>query len=438
MEIKLKNEEQTKEPIDELEDAINQLVEIGDTKDKEVVTGGAKIKTAGMSGVNRKMRWPQENGVILPTAQIRSADQLSWLELEIERQIFTSKNCAMPEDHERRLEALTQKRLMTSVDAGVGEEIAEVDQSVALLRDFYLPTVVASNIPTIQMPTGKMKLSMITSEGASFYKPTGEGVAVTASDLATMEAPFVAYVLKSQVDVSMELEEDSIIALLPQLRAILLQNASAAIDEAILNADASTGTQNINYYAASGGSNIDTASRFLLGFDGLIHLALNEASGMTVDVGTLDEDDFGALLGLLGKYGTDPRNVLFIMDLWTYNKARQLDCFQTMDKVGSQATLLTGQLGVVYGVPVIVCPQMAKANATGQVDQTSGNNTKGRILAVNKQMYRAGLARPVQVRTQVDEPKTSTSIVTSFRLALASYGTRASATHTALGYDVTV
>lgn len=413
---------ETKEPIDALEEAIDAIVDTNDAK----------------GDIKRKIRFPQTEGVVLPTVQTRSADQLDWLELEIERQIFKSRGLAMPDDHERRLEALTQKRVMTSVDTGVGEEITEIERSAALLRDFYLPTVVASNIPTIQMTAGKMKLSMITSQGATFYKPSGEGVAVTATDLATMDAPFTAYTLKSQIDVSLELEEDSVVALLPQLRRILLENAAAAIDEAILNADANTGTQNINYYAASGGENIDTTSRFLLGFDGLIHLALNEASGMTVSIGTLEASSFATLLGMMDKYGVDPKNVLFIMDVWTYNKARQLSEVKSLNAFGSQATILTGQLGSIWGCPILVCPQIAKSNATGQVDQTTENNTKGRIVAVNKQMWRAGLARPVQVRSQVDEPKTLTSIVTSFRLALASFGDRTTARHSTLGYNVTV
>jgi HK97 family phage major capsid protein len=420
---------ENKEPIDELEEALDGLVVTGSVKDKVVTT-----KTAGMSGFDRKIRF---GGGVLPKARALRPDDCDYWSLLLGQKLLQARGAALPVEYESRLAALSEKLAMTSAGSGSGEELVEVAQSADLLRDIYLATNVMSALPAINMPTGQMKLSQITSD-AVFYKPSAEATAVTATDLATAERDFIARTLKAQIDVSDELVEDSIIALLPQLRVILLQNAAQAIDEAILNADASTGKQNINYYAASGGSDLSTATRFLLGFDGLIHLALNEASSMTVDVGTLEIGDFISLLAKMSKYGINPKSVLFIMDLWTYLKAIQLDDVSTFDKMGAKATLSTGELAQIWGIPIIVSEQIAKSNATGQVDQTAGNNTKGRIIAVNKRSWRVGLARPVTVRTERSESKTLTSLVVSFRLALQCFGDRSSATHTALGYDVTV
>jgi len=415
---------ETKEAIDELEEAVNAVV-------KETA-----VERDRLAAFTRKIRFPQD-GVVLPKARALKPDELDYWSLLVGKQLLEARHSVLPTQYEARLQELTQKRTMTSTGTDTGAELGEVAQSLALLRDVYLETKVMSALPAVQMPSGKMKLSQITSD-AVFYKPSAEATAVTATDLATEEAEFNAATLKAQVDISDEFEEDSLLALLPSLRRILVQIAAQAIDEAILNGDASTGTQNINYYAASGGSSISTASRFLLGFDGLIHLALNEASSMTVDVGTLEAADFVAMLAKMEKYGVNPKSVLFITDLWTYLKAIQLTEVSTYDKMGEKATVSTGELSQIFGIPIIVSEQMAKANATGQVDQTSGNNTKGRIVAVNRDMWRVGLARPVQVRSERSESKTMTSFVVSFRLALQCFGTRSSAKHTALGYDVTV
>jgi HK97 family phage major capsid protein len=432
--MKLENTE-NKEPIEALVSALEVSAGLRSDGDE---ANNAVGKTAGMTGVNRKIRFAAgDGGVVLPKTQLARPEQCDYWSLLLGQTLFRAKGAALPVEYESRLVALSEKRTMTSVGTGTGEELVAVEQSADLLRDIYLATNVMSALPAINMPTGQMKLSQITSD-AIFYKPSAEATAVTATDLATAERDFIAYTLKAQIDVSDELAEDSIIALLPQLRVILLQNAAQAVDEAILNADASTGTQNINYYAASGGSALSTASRFLLGFDGLIHLALNEASGMTVDVGTLETTDFISLLAKMEKYGVNPKSVLFIMDIATYLKAIQLDGVSTFDKMGAKATISTGELAQIWGIPIIVSGQMAKANATGQVDQTAGNNTKGRIIAVNKECWRVGLARPVQVRTERSESKTSQSLIVSFRLALQCWGDRSSATHTALGYDITV
>jgi hypothetical protein len=111
-----------------------------------------------------------------------------------------------------------------------------------------------------------------------------------------------------------------------------------------------------------------------------------------------------------------------------------------MDKMGSQATLLKGQIGGIYGIPVIMSAGIAKSNATGQVDQTGGSNTKGRVLLVNKKMWKVGFRRSIRVATERSESKGLTSIVASMRLALQCFGDRSDASycHTALGYDVTV
>jgi HK97 family phage major capsid protein len=413
------------EPIEQLEEVVNEIVNPDDVKNDK------------MAGLNSKIRFPQAGDVSLPKARALNPDDCDYWSLLLGKKLLEARGAVLPVSYEARLQELSKKFTMTSTGTGTGEELAEVQQSVSLLRDIYLETKVMSTLPVVDMPTGKMKLSQISND-AVFYKPSGEGVAVTATDLTTAERDFIAYTLKAQIDVSDELDEDSLIALIPQLRKILFQNAAQAVDEAILNADASTGTQNINYYAASGGSNLSTASRFLLGFDGLIHLALNEASSMTVDVGTLEAADFVNLLAKMEKYGINTKSVLFIMDLWTYLKAIQLDEVSTFDKMGAKATISTGELAQIWGIPIIVSEQLAKSNATGQVDQTAENNVKGRIVAVNRDSWRVGLLRPTLVRSERSESKMMTTIVASFRLALQCWGDRASAKHTALGYDVTI
>lgn len=308
-----------------------------------------------------------------------------------------------------------------------------------LFADIYSATLVARLFnPIVDMASGSYELSELGD--AVFYKPSGEGVAVTATDLATAKRTLKAYTLKAQVDISDEEEEDAVIGALATIRTRLFLNAASVIDEVIVNADASTGKQNINYYAATGGSDISTASRFLVGFDGLIHYALSEVVDQKSDLTTLETADFATLIGLLGKYGDNPARCAFVVDRFVKNKSIQLDDFRTVDKLGTQATLLNGQIGQVYGVPVVLSAQIAKSNATGQVDQTGGSNTKGRIVLFNRDMWKLGFRRNVRVSVQRDEPKTLTSIVASMRIALQCLGDRSSAAycHTALGYNITV
>jgi HK97 family phage major capsid protein len=363
-------------------------------------------------------------------------------ELALCRKLLAIRGAEMPDAFEDKFQSLADKAhklTMTTDGSATGAELVDTILYNRLFNDVVNSTLVADLFaPWIQMSAGTVDLPSIGN--VTFYKPAGEGQAVTATDLATAKRSMKAYTVKAQVDISDEENEDAIIAMIPEIRAILVRNAREAIDEAILNADASTGTQNLNYYAASGGSNISTAHRLLLGFDGLIHYCLNEVTGQVSDIGSLDYDDFATLISKLGKYADDPSRCAFIIDRDVKNKAIQIEEFLTVDKMGPKATLLTGQIGQIFGVPVILSGQLAKANATGQVDQTGDNNTKGRIVLVNRDMWRLGLRRSITVEAQRDAAKTLTSLVASMRIGLQCYGDRSSADncHTALGYNVTV
>jgi HK97 family phage major capsid protein len=322
---------------------------------------------------------------------------------------------------------------MTTDSTGYGEELVPLEHHPGLWKDVMLETKVASLFEHIEMSSGKKDIS--TLGGSTFLKPAGQGQAVTAVDLATSKVTLEAFTLKVTVEVSDELDEDSVVALLPSLRQQLVLDGAACIDELLLNADATSGTENINYYGAT----IPTSSRFLIGFDGMLHLPLVDNTDMKSEQATLSAESFVALLGLMGKYGIDPKQVVFIMDLWTYLKAIQIDEVQTYDKMGVNATLLSGQLASIWGVPIIVSEQMQKADDTGVIDGTTpANNTKGRLLAVNRGMWRVGLRRAVTVRAERNEAAGKTAVTASFRLAFNCFGDRSSATHTALAYNITV
>jgi HK97 family phage major capsid protein len=363
-------------------------------------------------------------------------------ELALTRMILNARGSEMPDEYERKFQSLADrivKYTMTTGGAGTGAELIDTVMWNRLFQDVTSKTLVAGLFsPWRDMVTQSEEMPSLAD--VTFYKPAGEGQTVTATDLTTAKRTLTAYTLKAQVDISDEEDDDAIVGMIPEIRAILIRNAKEVIDEAILNADASTGKQNINYYAATGGSDIPTSHRLLLGFDGLIHYCLNEVTGQATDLSALTVDDFAALISLLGKYADDPSRCAFIIDRYVKNKAILLDDFLTTDKMGAQATLLTGQIGQVFGVPVVLSGQLVKANATGQVDQTPGSNTTGRIILVNRDMWQFGIRRNIRVAVQRDEAKTMTSIVASMRIALQCFGDRSSAaySHTALGFNVTV
>ena len=128
----------------------------------------------------------------------------------------------------------------------------------------------------------------------------------------------------------------------------------------------------------------------------------------------------------------------FIVDVNTYLASLAIDEVETVDKLGPRASLLTGQLGVLYGHPVIVSEQMRLADTDGKVTDAGNVTDTGRILVVNRGQWRIGFRRELSIETERDIQKRQNVMVVSMRIALSERsGSRSSATHTALQYNVT-
>jgi len=77
----------------------------------------------------------------------------------------------------------------------------------------------------------------------------------------------------------------------------------------------------------------------------------------------------------LGAWGLDPAEVIYIVNTDTYYNLLEDTTFQTMNQVGTQATLLTGQIGQIGGSPVLVSAEFASPGTgiAGAIAVNPGN-----------------------------------------------------------------
>jgi HK97 family phage major capsid protein len=360
--------------------------------------------------------------------------------LALGRKLLAGRGEILPDNLEDRFQILAStiaRRTMTTTSTGYGEELVDTVILPRLWEDIVLDNPVAGLFQMVDMVSKSVEVPILGD--ATFYKPAGEGQSVTATDLKTSPKPkLTACVLKAQVDVSDEEDQDAIIALLPAIRAKLIRNAKSTIDNVLLNGDTTTGATNINKY----GSAVSGNEAYLLGFDGLIHYALIEMPSFCIfDLATIEAADFATFESMLGKYSLNPQSCAYIMDEWAYRKFKFLDAFTTVEKMGAKATYLTGQLGAVGNIPVVVSPEIAKSCASGYVDGvTPSNNSKGRALLVHRPSWIFGVRKNITVAAERSEAKGQTSLVASLRIAFQCIGDRASSqySHVALGYNGTV
>ena len=365
-------------------------------------------------------------------------DGFDLVDLAVMRSLMEAQT-RRPQDYDpRALQAWRESvtRAMDSTTAGAGGELVPKEEARQLWNDINVETSVASLFETVNMPTNPFDVPLQLGD-VNWYPGTAN-LATTGTNLATAKQTLTAHELVGMVPWAYELDEDAVIAMMAEVRGTLLRNAAQVLDDVVLNADTST-TGNINQDGATLTSTTAGHAHFLLGFDGLLHLPLvdNTTQANNHNAGVSD-DMFNEIRSKLGKYGVRPSELAFVVDVGTFIRAQSIAELRTLDKLGPQATVLTGQLGAVEGVPVIVSEQMKKASSSGKLSSTASNNTTGRLLVVNRTQWRKGFRRDLLIETERDIQKRQNVMVVSMRMAFAERtGARATAAHTGLQYNIT-
>ena len=328
------------------------------------------------------------------------------------------------------------KAAMDSTTARTGDELVDTQEARALWDDVNLETAVAPLFNTVQMPSNPFQIPLQLGD-VNWY-PGTENVAAKSTALTTARQTLTAYELVAEVPWSYDLDEDAVIAMMEELRRSLLRNAREVIDDVVLNGDTTT-TDSINADGATIATTDAGKGQWLLGFEGLLHLPLVDNTSQANNLaGAVSDDMFNEIRSKLGKYGVRPSEVVYITDVNTFIRSLSVANFRTLDKFGPQATILTGQLGAVEGIPVIVSEQMKVADTDGKVTDAGNGTDTGRLLIVNRDQWRVGYKRELSIETVRDPQKRQNIKVVSFGMALQERsGTRSTATHTALQYNIT-
>ena len=328
-------------------------------------------------------------------------------------------------------------RALDANTPGAGDELTFTGETSEMWRDVHLATSVLSLFGSIMMPTDPFQIPYDFGD-VSWYRGTSN-LAVSSSTPGTGRQTLTSAELAAMISWSYDLDEDAVIAVLPDLRATLVRNAAEVLDDVVLNGDISDDATNINADGATADSLAGSAGLdHYLVFDGLIHIPLVDNTNQGNDHGAAVSDDmFNEVRGKLGKYGVRPSECAFVMDINTYIRSLSIENFRTVEKLGPNATLLTGQLGDIEGIPIIVSEQMLMADTDGKVSSGGNGTDTGRVLAVNRNMYRLGFKRELMIESERDIQKRQTVLVASMRVAFEGRMDNDSDTAVALQYNIT-
>ena len=158
-------------------------------------------------------------------------------------------------------------------------------------------------------------------------------------------------------------EEDTVLPLLDFLRAAATRRLARAIDKSILR-----GTGALTGFTASPTNAITAGTGYASVLKGVATLAadasLEVATGSAND--KADPSDIAAARTAMGKYGLQLGNdLVYVTSIEGYNNLVTTSDFQTVDKFGPNATYLTGSVGAVYGIPIVVSEFLDNVGTTG-------------------------------------------------------------------------
>jgi HK97 family phage major capsid protein len=396
-----------------------------------------KIQQTWREGEKRAMLAKYSGGdrLRVPFGKYSSLDLL---DLACIRSLLTAQlrepsglNPRMLDEWQRNLKAA-----LDSTTATTGDELVDTQQARELWEDVNLESAIGSLLPAIQMPSNPFNIPL--QMGDVNWYPGTENVATKSTGLSTARQALTAYELVAEVPWSYDLDEDAVIAMMEELRRSLLRNGAEVIDDVLLNAD-TTVTNNINADGATISASDAGKGHWLLGFDGILHLPLVDNTAQANNhAAAVSDDMFNKVRSKLGRYGVRPSDTVFVMDINTFIRSLSVANFRTLDKFGPQATVFTGQLGAVEGIPVIVSEQMKLADSDGKVTNAGNVTNTGRLLIFNRSQWRVGFKRDLTIETVRDAQKRQNIMVISFRIALQERsGARSTATHSALQYNIT-
>lgn len=308
-------------------------------------------------------------------------------------------------------------KAMDSTTGGSGDEFVPTLLASELWDQVYLQSRIAQALgPLVTMPSNPWKVPLWST--FTWYKGT-ENTATTASNPTTADSTMTTTEILAEVNWSYTLDEDSIIPMLPNLRAELVRSGAEIMDAFFLNADATaTSAGNINL----DDDTPDSKSYYLsAGQDGIRHYWLVDDTGQGHDMGGLTLADSKILVALasMGKYAIRPDDTFLVTDVQTYFKGlMNLDGVQTLDKYGPNAVLLTGELARYRGIPIIVSESAPLTMSDGKVDTTG--NTLGQLSIVNRAMWMVGARRRLMIEVDRDIQKRQMLMVASMRVAIAA------------------
>ena len=323
------------------------------------------------------------------------------------------------------------KKALGTATSGEGSDWVPTDFSATLIDEVRLQLKVAALHRTITMPTDPYTLPV--KIGRSRAYKVSEATAdnpteMRKSQLETSSQTLNAVTVGVATPFSYEIVEDSVVPIIPIVRADIVAALADARENATVNGDTASSHQD------TGLSLTNDAQEKL--WDGYRKLCPT-ATKIDFDTGTeaFTTANFRNIRKSMGKYGVNPAGLAYAVSIECYIRMLGLAEVITVDKYGPQATILSGELGSFDGIPVIVSEFVRNdLNVSGIYDGATTTETEA--ILVHRDSYLYGDRRRVTVETD-RFPMTQQNVLVATERVQFKLMRPSTDTCIALGYNMT-
>lgn len=263
----------------------------------------------------------------------------------------------------KKVVELAEKSIVpTDVTAWLAEEFSN-----DLIERLEVERQVENLFSRFQMPANRNTFSIPAKTQDIVAYLIAPDQAAIASAISGDKVSFATQRLKALVAITDQADQESVTALVAIARQSLIESIMRAMEEAIINGDTTT----------------TDANNVRKTFNGLRKLALD--AGVFVDGGgdAIAAADIVNARKLLGAYGQNINDLAIIAPLSVAYDMLKLPEALTIDKYGSRATFVTGEIGKVYGIPVIPSAYVPENLTAAGVEDTVTPGTLTEVLVVN-------------------------------------------------------
>lgn len=299
---------------------------------------------------------------------------------------------------------------MDTAESGGGADWIPRELANALIDRVRLEAKAYSVFQEWNMPTQVYDVPIFTTD-PTFYlqgEATDDSTAkATASNAGTSKMTLTAKKLGAKVAYSTELDEDSIVAMLPTLRNVIAKAAAETLDDCIINGDTAA-TQDSD----------SVAGMAITAWDGLRKLTLAEST-VKSDLSTFSAPNLVALVAKLGGYAANMQDLVWICSTKTmWNKLMLLGRSDYTEKVFELNSSAYGGFGYLLGIPVVISAKVRdNVNASGVYDGTT--TTKSTLLLVNKTRFMTGSKRQITFKTDFNGDRDQNELFITMRNAFS-------------------